>query len=73
MAHTCRRTGWDRRRGAGVSHSRKRLRMVYEIYKQMQGEAGPRQRRNPILGMTHNHGMNPGSGVGSVTILGQRD
>jgi acetyl-CoA C-acetyltransferase len=49
------------------------LRMVYEIYKQMQGKAGARQRRNPRLGMTHNHGMNPGSGVGSVTILGQRD
>lgn len=49
------------------------LRMIYEIYKQMQGKAGPRQRKNPTLGMTHNHGMNPGSGVGSVTILGQRD
>jgi acetyl-CoA C-acetyltransferase len=49
------------------------LRMVYEIYKQMQGKAGPRQRKHPRLGMTHNHGMNPGSGVGSVTILGQRD
>ena len=49
------------------------LRMVYEIYKQMQGKAGPRQRKNPTLGLTHNHGMNPGSGVGSVTILGQRD
>jgi acetyl-CoA C-acetyltransferase len=39
------------------------LRMVYEIYKQMQGKAGPRQRKNPTLGMTHIHGMNPGSGV----------
>jgi acetyl-CoA C-acetyltransferase len=49
------------------------LRMVYEIYKQMQGKAGPRQRKNPRLGLTHNFGMNPGSGVGSVVILGQRD
>jgi acetyl-CoA C-acetyltransferase len=49
------------------------LRMMYEIYKQMQGKAGPRQRKNPRLGLTHNFGMNPGSGVGSVTILGQRD
>jgi len=49
------------------------LRMVYEIYKQMQGKAGPRQRKNPTLGLTHNFGLNPGSGVGSVTILGQRD
>jgi acetyl-CoA C-acetyltransferase len=49
------------------------LRMIYEIYKQMQGKAGPRQRNNPTLGLTHNFGMNPGSGIGSVTILGQRD
>lgn len=49
------------------------LRMIYEVYKQMQGKAGPRQRKNPTLGLTHNFGLNPGSGVGSVTILGQRD
>jgi acetyl-CoA C-acetyltransferase len=49
------------------------LRMLYEIYKQMQGKAGPRQRKNPTLGLTHNFGFNPGSGVGSVAILGQRD
>ncbi len=48
------------------------LRMMYEVYKQLQGKAGPRQRKNPKLGLTHNFGMNPGSGVGSVTILGQR-
>ena len=49
------------------------LRIVYEIYKQMQGKAGLRRRKDPTLGMTHNHGMNPGSGVGSLTVLGQRD
>ena len=49
------------------------LRMVYEIYKQMQGKAGPRQRKNPTIGLTHNFGMNPGSGIGSVSIFGQRD
>jgi acetyl-CoA C-acetyltransferase len=49
------------------------LRMIYEIYKQMQGKAGPRQRKNPTLGLTHNFGANPGSGIGSITILGQRD
>ncbi len=49
------------------------LRMLYEVYKQLQGKAGPRQRKNPTLGMTHNFGFNPGSGVGSVTIIGQRD
>jgi acetyl-CoA C-acetyltransferase len=49
------------------------LRMIYELYKQMQGKAGPRQRKSPTLGLTHNAGMNPGSGIGSVTVLGQRD
>ena len=49
------------------------LRMIYEVYLQLQGKAGPRQRKNPTLGLTHNFGFNPGSGVGSVTILGQRD
>jgi acetyl-CoA C-acetyltransferase len=49
------------------------LRMAYEIYKQMQGKAGPRQRKNPKLGLTHNFGMNPGSGMGTVSIFGQRD
>lgn len=49
------------------------LRMIYEVYKQMQGKAGPRQRKNPTIGLTHNFGLNPGSGVGSVCILGQRD
>jgi len=49
------------------------LRMLYEVYKQMQGKAGPRQRKNPTIGLTHNFGLNPGSGVGSVTIMGQRD
>jgi acetyl-CoA C-acetyltransferase len=49
------------------------LRMLYEVYKQLQGKAGPRQRKNPTLGLTHNFGFNPGSGVGSVTIVGQRD
>lgn len=49
------------------------LRMIYEVYKQMQGKAGPRQRKNPTLGLTHNFGFNPGTGMGSVTITGQRD
>jgi len=49
------------------------LRMVYEVYKQMQGKAGPRQRKNPKLGLTHNFGLAPGSGIGIVNIFGQRD
>jgi acetyl-CoA C-acetyltransferase len=49
------------------------IRMMYEIYKQMQGKAGPRQRKNPTLGLAHNFGWNPGSGISCVTVLGQRD
>jgi len=49
------------------------LRMVYEMYKQLQGKAGPRQRKNPTLALTHNLGLNPGSAIGSVTVIGQRD
>jgi acetyl-CoA C-acetyltransferase len=49
------------------------IRMLYEVYKQLQGKAGPRQRKNPKLGLAHNFGGSPGSGVSSVTILGRRD
>jgi len=49
------------------------LRMLYEVYKQLQGKAGPRQRKNPKLGLTHNLGGRPGSFACAVTILGQRD
>ncbi len=49
------------------------LRMLYEVYKQLQGKAGPRQRKNPTLGLTHNIGYEPGSGIGAVTITGVRD
>src|SRR5512136_2160611 len=41
------------------------LRMTYEVYKQLQGKAGPRQRKNPKLGLVHNFGANPGSGMGA--------
>ncbi|MEI9478470.1 MAG: acetyl-CoA acetyltransferase, partial [Deltaproteobacteria bacterium] len=30
------------------------LRMLYELYKQIQGKAGPRQVKNPTLGLAHN-------------------
>jgi acetyl-CoA C-acetyltransferase len=49
------------------------LRMTYEVYKQLQGKAGPRQRKNPKLGLVHNFGANPGSGMGAVAIIGARD
>jgi acetyl-CoA C-acetyltransferase len=46
------------------------LRMMYEIYKQLQGKAGPRQIKNPTLGLTHNLGGTPGSATISVLIVG---
>lgn len=47
------------------------LRMIYEIYKQLQGKAGPRQLKNPTLGLTHNLGGMPGAFSCSVVILGK--
>ena len=35
------------------------LRMTYELYKQLQGKAGPRQIKNPTLGLAHNLGGIP--------------
>jgi acetyl-CoA C-acetyltransferase len=46
------------------------LRMQYEVYKQLQEKAGPRQVRNPRLGLTHNFGGAIWGGVGSVCITG---
>ncbi|MBN1830651.1 MAG: acetyl-CoA acetyltransferase [Deltaproteobacteria bacterium] len=46
------------------------LRMMYEIYKQLQGLAGPRQVKNPRLGLAHNLGGNAGMGIASCVILG---
>jgi len=46
------------------------LRMMYEVYKQLQGKAGPRQVKNPRLGLTHNLGGNAGMGIGSCVVLG---
>ena len=46
------------------------LRMVYEVYKQLQQKAGPRQIKNPALGLTHNLGGFPSSSVVSVAIFG---
>jgi acetyl-CoA C-acetyltransferase len=49
------------------------IRMIYEIYKQMQYKAGPRQRKNPDLGLTHNLGGTTGAYTVSVAIFGQRN
>jgi len=47
------------------------LRMIYEVYLQLQGRAGPRQRKNPTLGLTHNLGGRPGSFSCAIGIFGR--
>jgi len=46
------------------------LRMLYEMYKQLQGKAGERQVKNPSIGLTHNLGGFPQMNVVSVVIVG---
>ncbi|MBN2098914.1 MAG: acetyl-CoA acetyltransferase, partial [Dehalococcoidia bacterium] len=46
------------------------LRMMYEMYKQLQGKAGPRQIKDPKIGLTHNMGGIPSVNVVSVCIVG---
>jgi len=46
------------------------LRMLYEMVKQLQGKAGPRQIKDPKLGLTHNLGGFPPRAVVSVAIVG---
>jgi len=47
------------------------LRMIYEVYKQLQGKADARQLKNPELGLTHNLGGLPGRFTCAVTVLGK--
>ncbi len=48
------------------------LRMLYEMYLQMQGRAGPRQRDDtPVFGVTHNLGGFPHQNVCAVCVVGQ--
>ena len=50
------------------------LRMLYEMYLQMLGRAGPRQRQDqPRFGLTHNLGGFPHQNVCSVSIVGMYD
>ncbi|MBN1106047.1 MAG: acetyl-CoA acetyltransferase [Deltaproteobacteria bacterium] len=50
------------------------LRMLYEVYKQLQEKAGPRQVKNPRLGLTHNLGGTIWGGVACICITGnERD
>lgn len=47
------------------------LRMVYEVYAQLLGRAGERQRANVDFGLTHNLGGAPFNSVAAVSILGR--
>ena len=49
------------------------IRMIYEVYKQMQGKAGGRQLQKTDLGITHNLGGRPGSFTCSVAVFGRPD
>ena len=46
------------------------LRMMYEMWLQLRGEAGPRQIKDPQFGLTHNLGGAPGRCVSFVSIVG---
>lgn len=46
------------------------LRMLYEMYLQLQGRAGARQLPDPRLGLTHNLGGFPYQNVVSIAIVG---
>ena len=48
------------------------LRMMYEMWLQMRGEAGPRQIKNPKVGLTHNLGGAPGRCVSFVSVVGSQ-
>ncbi len=46
------------------------LRMMYEVYKQLQGNAGDRQIKDPNIGLTHNMGGFPPMNIISISIVG---
>jgi len=49
------------------------LRMVYEIYKQLQGKAEARQLKKVKLGLAHNIGGWPGAFTAAVAIFGREE
>jgi acetyl-CoA C-acetyltransferase len=49
------------------------LRMLYEMYLQLQGKAGNRQTKDPSIALTHNLGGFPAQNVSSVAIIGRMD
>jgi len=46
------------------------LRMMYEMWLQLRGEAGERQIPDPKLGLTHNLGGQPGRCVSFISVVG---
>lgn len=46
------------------------IRMLYEIYLQLQGRAGPRQLAAPRTGLVHNLGGQPSQNACAITIVG---
>ncbi len=46
------------------------IRMLYELYLQLQGRAGVRQLSDPRIGLTHNLGGQPSQNVCTVSIVG---
>ena len=46
------------------------LRMVYEMYLQLQGRAGQRQLGSPTWGVTHNLGGFPSQNVAAIAVIG---
>ena len=46
------------------------LRMMYEMYKQLQGKAGDRQINDPQYGLTHNMGGFPAMNLVSINVVG---
>jgi acetyl-CoA C-acetyltransferase len=49
------------------------IRMTYEIYKQLQGRAGPRQVKNARIGIAHNCGGFMGYFNAAVGVYGRKD
>jgi acetyl-CoA C-acetyltransferase len=49
------------------------LRMIYEIYLQLQGRGDKRQLKDPRLGLTHNLGGFPHQNVCGISIIGRLD
>lgn len=47
------------------------IRMLYEMYLQLQGRAGSRQLADPKIGLTHNLGGQPSQNACSVSIVGR--